>query len=68
MEKTFTTQRENILHKQVCCPKDLSIDDLTKQIQIFEPSGTSHGWQYNEKLGEIECAEDPTKKHVCFVC
>lgn len=60
--------QNKILSLQICAPDDMSIEDVTKEVNWVNPSGTSAGWVYKEDLGKAKCAEREGYYHVVFVC
>jgi hypothetical protein len=58
--------RGNIFNRQVCVPKDWTAEQASQFLNSTDPAGTTNGWVFNVNLGEVTCAEDPSKKHLCF--
>jgi len=67
-EKIFETLKENIFNKQICVEKGYGDSELEEIVRLLEPSGTACNWSINLKLKRVECADDPNKEHVCFIC
>jgi hypothetical protein len=57
----------NLLSRQICVPKEMTISQATHLLNIKDICGTTNGWVYRDNLGEVDCAEKPTHKHLVFV-
>lgn len=58
----------NFLNRQVCVPNEMDISTAGVFLNVKDECGTTSGWVFNEKLGVAKCAEDETRKHLCFTC
>ncbi len=58
----------NFLNRQVCVPKEMDTETATRLLNDKDECGTQNGWVFTEELGEVQCQDDPTKKHMCFHC
>lgn len=58
----------NLFNRQICVPKDMDIDTATTLLNSKDECGTTRGWFYNTRLGEVSCDDDSNRKHWCFVC
>jgi hypothetical protein len=73
MPKRYTEKDVKILSKavvarQICVPKDMSLELAGRLLNVKDWCGTQHGWVYNQKLGIVTCAEDKQRKHLVFHC
>lgn len=58
----------NFLNRQICVPKEMPVHLAEHLLNMKDLCGTTNGWVYNESLGEVECQQDKTKKHLVFGC
>lgn len=58
----------NFLSRQICIPKDMDIDLASRYLNEKDFCGTTLGWVFKEDLGEVQCKDDPTRKHLVYSC
>jgi hypothetical protein len=78
MEKVIMTRSFiNIYTAQVCAEKGLSDEDILREVNISNPSGTSKGWTsvvrevtdvFKENCMPKQCADYPDRMHYLITC
>ncbi len=58
----------NFLSRQICVSKEMPRATAEKLLNEKDLCGTSAGWVFEESLGEVDCAQDASKKHMVFNC
>lgn len=73
-EKVFVYSLGNV-NASVCAPADMSVDEVTAEVNRQHPTGLSYGWKISEETrfrsGEIHpcpCEENPNRIHRLFHC
>lgn len=72
MEKVIVTRPMiGICHMQVCADKGVSEEEVLREANRQNPSGTMNGWSRIERDGSmapVACADDPNRMHYMIVC
>jgi hypothetical protein len=56
--------KETLFNKIFCAPKDMTRDEVQREIDKYHLSGTSGGWQLvHQDDNPIDCEQDKTKQH-----
>lgn len=58
----------NFLSRQICVPKEMPLAVAEHLLNEKDLCGTTNGWVFAERLGEVPCEQDPNKKHLVFEC
>jgi hypothetical protein len=66
---TFEVLQEGLLAMQVCTniPPERN-QDLNSLVRMSTISGTTGGWQLDNEIAPVQCAEKPNHWHYIFVC
>jgi len=64
-----------IVSCSVCAINELSVEQVTQQVNIDSPTGIQSNWELAEdthfkegKTNPCECENDPNRKHYLFHC
>lgn len=73
---TVMVYSNGLVHCSVCAPNSMLPDDIVKEVNRLNPSGTTHGWQIADAETFADgtpmpcsCEDDPEhRKHYLMEC
>jgi len=82
MTKKVECLKESLCMAQFCVEKGLSDEEVVRLANEVSPSGTENGWQLLSKerraamkkdrpdlnFDDVDCADDPNRKHILMEC